>query len=59
VVSVPTSAGFTFAYGPASFARHVAEAERLDLPLRVERSQRLGWDVDLPDDLVTPDWLAS
>ena len=28
-------------------------------PLRVEREQRLGWDVDLPADLVTPDWLAS
>jgi hypothetical protein len=27
--------------------------------LRVEREQRLGWDVDLPADLVTPDWLAS
>ena len=59
VVSVPTTAGFAFAYGPASFARHVAEAERLGLPLRVERSQRLGWDVDLPADLATPDWLAS
>ena len=59
VVSVPTDAGFRFAYGPASFARHVAEAGRLDLPLRVERSPRLGWDVDLPADLVTPDWLAS
>ncbi len=59
VVCLPTTAGFTFAYGPASFARHVAEAERLGLPLRVERSQRLGWDVDLPADLATPDWLAS
>lgn len=59
VVSVPTTAGFTFAYGPASFTRHVAEAERLGLPLRVEHSQRLGWDVDLPADLATPDWLAS
>jgi 2-phospho-L-lactate guanylyltransferase len=59
VVSIPTAAGFAFAYGPGSFARHVAEAGRLDLPLRVERSQRLGWDVDLPADLVTPDWLAS
>ena len=59
VVSVPTGAGFQFAYGPASFARHVAEAGRIGLALRVERSQRLGWDVDLPSDLVTPDWLAS
>lgn len=56
VACVPTGAGFTFAYGPGSFARHVAEAERLGLPLRIERSARLGWDVDLPDDLVAPDW---
>jgi 2-phospho-L-lactate guanylyltransferase len=59
VLSVATTVGFQFAYGPASFARHVAEAGRLDLALRVERSARLGWDVDLPADLVTPDWLAS
>ena len=59
VASVPTGTGFRFAYGPGSFARHQAEADRLGLPLRVEREPRLGWDVDLPDDLVTPDWLAS
>ena len=59
VVSVPTSAGFEFAYGAGSFARHLAEVERLGLPLRVERERRLGWDVDLPVDLVTPSWLAS
>jgi 2-phospho-L-lactate/phosphoenolpyruvate guanylyltransferase len=59
VLSVATDVGFRFAYGAASFARHVAEVGRLGLPLRVERSARLGWDVDLPADLVTPDWLAS
>lgn len=59
VACVPTRAGFTFAYGPGSFGRHVAEAERLGLPLRIERSRRLGWDVDLPDDLVAPDWSAA
>ncbi len=58
VVCVPTGAGFTFAYGLGSFARHCAEAERLGLPLRVEREPHLGWDVDLPDDLATPAWLA-
>ncbi len=51
--------GFGFAYGAGSFARHVAEAERLGLALRIERERRLGWDVDLPADLATPDWLAS
>lgn len=59
VASVPTGAGFVFAYGPGSFARHQAEAARLGLALRVEREARLGWDVDTPDDLVHPDWLAA
>jgi len=56
---VAPTAGFIFAYGAGSLARHVAEVERLGLALRVERERRLGWDVDLPADLVTPDWLAS
>ena len=54
VVSVPASCGFTFSYGPGSFARHCAEAERLDLPLHVSRSPQLGWDIDVPDDLTHP-----
>jgi len=58
VVCLPTRAGFTFAYGPGSFARHQAEARRLDLPVRIERERRLGWDVDTPDDLDSPDWLV-
>jgi 2-phospho-L-lactate guanylyltransferase len=51
VLCVPAASGFTFAYGPRSFSRHVAEAERLGLPYRVLRDARLGWDVDVPDDL--------
>ncbi|HVN51240.1 MAG TPA: 2-phospho-L-lactate guanylyltransferase [Acidimicrobiales bacterium] len=58
VVCVPTGSGFTFSYGPGSFARHRTEAARLGLALRVEREPHLGWDVDLPDDLVAPGWLA-
>jgi 2-phospho-L-lactate guanylyltransferase len=58
VASVPAGAGFRFAYGPGSFARHVAEVDRLGLPLRVAREPRLAWDVDLPDDLAVPSWLA-
>jgi 2-phospho-L-lactate guanylyltransferase len=58
VAAVPTDAGFVFAYGPGSFLRHAAEAERLGLPLRVVREPRLGWDVDQPDDLHAPDWSA-
>lgn len=51
VACVPSAAGFAFAYGAGSFARHRAEAERLGLPLRIERDVPLGWDVDVPDDL--------
>jgi 2-phospho-L-lactate guanylyltransferase len=51
VACVPSGAGFGFAYGPGSFARHQAETERLGLPLRVIRDAALGWDVDVPDDL--------
>ena len=54
VLAVPASAGFRFAYGPGSFARHVAEAARLGLPTRIVREPTLGWDVDLPADLELP-----
>ena len=47
-------AGFTFAYGVGSFARHCAEAERVGLELRVARIPELQWDVDTPDDLAEP-----
>ncbi len=52
VLSVPTAVDFRFAYGPASFRRHAAEARRLGLGLRVVRDRSLGFDVDVPDDLV-------
>lgn len=55
VLCVPTSAGFVFAYGPGSFARHRAEAERLDLPFTVIDDDSLAWDVDDPSDLPS-DW---
>ena len=51
VLAVPTGAGFRFAYGPGSFARHVAEAERLGLALTVLRPADLTRDVDVPADL--------
>jgi 2-phospho-L-lactate guanylyltransferase len=54
VLAVPTEAGFTFAYGPGSFARHRAEAQALGLPARIVRDDRLAWDVDLPGDLAWP-----
>jgi 2-phospho-L-lactate/phosphoenolpyruvate guanylyltransferase len=54
VASVPADAGFRFAYGPGSFARHCAEAERLGLAVDVRRPPRLTWDVDVPADLDLP-----
>jgi 2-phospho-L-lactate guanylyltransferase len=54
VACVPTDSGFVFAYGPGSFPRHTAEGRRLGLAVRVVREPRLGWDVDVPDDLAHP-----
>jgi 2-phospho-L-lactate guanylyltransferase len=54
VASIPADCGFRFAYGPGSFGRHRAEAERLGLRLTVRRPPRLTWDVDVPADLELP-----
>jgi 2-phospho-L-lactate guanylyltransferase len=51
VISLPTGVGFRFAYGAGSCARHVAEAERLGLGVRLLEDEALGWDVDRPEDL--------
>lgn len=59
VACVPAHAGFVFTYGPGSFGQHCIEAERLGVPLRVEREARLGWDVDVPADLDVPNWLPA
>jgi 2-phospho-L-lactate/phosphoenolpyruvate guanylyltransferase len=58
VAAVPAGSGFVFAYGPGSFGRHIDEAARLGLELRVVREPRLAWDVDRPDDLLAPDFDA-
>jgi len=52
VLSVPADAPFAFAYGPGSFRRHVAEARRIGLGVRVVRDPDLAFDVDVPDDLL-------
>lgn len=52
VICIPARSGFCFSYGPGSFARHVEEAERRGLRVRVCDSPLLGWDVDLPEDLL-------
>ena len=61
VLVVPTDAGFRFAYGPGSYAAHVAEAERLGglgVPWRSLHDPDLAWDVDDPADLgwADPGW---
>jgi 2-phospho-L-lactate/phosphoenolpyruvate guanylyltransferase len=54
VLCVPADAGFRFAYGPHSFDRHRAEANRLGVPFTVLRPLDLTWDVDVPADLERP-----
>ena len=51
VLAIPSAADFGFAYGPGSCARHVAEAERCGLEVRVVRDRALGFDVDDAADL--------
>lgn len=51
VLAVPAAGGFRFAYGPASFARHRAEAARLGLPFHALHLDDLMHDVDTADDL--------
>ena len=51
---VPAAAGFTFAYGPGSFAAHRREAQHLGLAVRMVPDPRLGWDVDVAADLEVP-----
>lgn len=51
VLSVPVAAPFQFAYGPGSFRRHLEEAGRLGLAVRIVRDPDLAFDVDVPSDL--------
>jgi 2-phospho-L-lactate guanylyltransferase len=59
VLALPTGAGFVFRYGPGSFVRHLAEAHRCDLAVRVLRDPALSWDVDVPGDLLPDDQLPD
>jgi 2-phospho-L-lactate/phosphoenolpyruvate guanylyltransferase len=58
VIALPADAGFQFSYGPGSFARHRAEADRLGLPVRVLDRPDLAWDIDEPADVVPVATLA-
>ncbi len=51
VLSVPAAGPFQFAYGPGSFRRHVDEADRVGLTVRIVRDPDLAFDVDVPADL--------
>ena len=48
---LPAAQGFTFTFGPDSFAAHNSEAERLGLRIETIHSQGLARDVDVPEDL--------
>jgi 2-phospho-L-lactate guanylyltransferase len=52
VIALPAGAGFHFSYGPGSFARHRAEAQRVGFTPRILDRPDLAWDVDEPSDLV-------
>jgi 2-phospho-L-lactate/phosphoenolpyruvate guanylyltransferase len=54
VLAVPTGIGFRFSYGTGSFDAHRAEGLRRGQQVRIVNDSRLGWDVDLPDDLALP-----
>jgi len=56
---LPEAAGFAFAFGPGSFARHRGEAERLYLRVEEIHSQGLARDVDEPGDLPDADILMA
>jgi 2-phospho-L-lactate/phosphoenolpyruvate guanylyltransferase len=51
VLAVPSAIDFEYAYGPGSCARHIAEAERCGLGVRVVHDHALGFDVDDAADL--------
>jgi len=55
VIALPTSIDFQFSYGAGSFQRHVLEAVQHGRGLRIVHDERLGWDIDHPDDLDVPE----
>ncbi|HTL83791.1 MAG TPA: 2-phospho-L-lactate guanylyltransferase [Acidimicrobiia bacterium] len=53
VLALPVDAPFNFSYGPGSAARHITEAARCGLEVRVVRDDALAFDVDIEADLRT------
>ncbi|MGE3691510.1 MAG: 2-phospho-L-lactate guanylyltransferase [Novosphingobium sp.] len=56
---LPRAKDFTFAFGPDSYARHVAEAGRLGIAIETIRSAGLERDVDEPEDLADAAFLPG
>jgi 2-phospho-L-lactate guanylyltransferase len=56
---LPEAAGFTFAFGTDSLARHRSEAQRLYLRVEEIHSQGLARDIDEPGDLPDADDLME
>lgn len=59
VMRVPAALDFTFAYGPGSFAAHLAIARELGIEPHIVDAPDLAWDVDHPDDLELTDHRLS
>lgn len=51
VICIPADVPFEFSYGKGSFKRHIAEAERLGLPIKVVDDPKLATDIDQSEDL--------
>lgn len=56
VIALPAAVatGFPFAFGPGSFHRHLRAARATKLPVHVLTDERLGLDIDTPEDLRHP-----
>ncbi len=52
VMSLPVDPAFGFAYGSGSADLHRTESERLSWPVEIVHDDDLGWDIDVPEDLV-------
>lgn len=48
---IPAAGGFTFSFGPGSFAQHSEETRRIGLALEIVESPGLMRDIDVPEDL--------
>jgi 2-phospho-L-lactate/phosphoenolpyruvate guanylyltransferase len=55
VIALPAGRSFSFHFGTSSYVAHQQEASRQGLVVHRIFDQRLGWDLDTPDDLDHPD----